>query len=290
MQQGVHPAEWQKDRSALEMGHGSVAGSTGMMGSMPAGSHGMIPQKDMSGGHQTHAHHQLTPQEIDDEVVGRMRQRGYAPLDLIQCPTHYLALFDLPGVFKDQITLCIDRGLLKMTVHRPENAANPHQKHRNNRQQQESGLNQQPNPQFQGQQQQGGGGFGKVTVEDDVDDDFDVGVVKGIERAYERDRQLHQRSQVQSSQIRDSGSMSSSGGVSGGQSAEMRKSPNVLPPGGQYLCKERPTGRIDRFIRLPHDIQETVSDAKLENGVLSVTIGRSAHHQRAGGMMGGSSR
>jgi HSP20 family molecular chaperone IbpA len=257
-----------------------------MMGSMPSGGHGMMPQKDMSGGHQTHAHHQLTQQEIDDEVVGRMRQRGYAPLDLIQCPTHYLALFDLPGVFKDQISLYIDRGLLKMTVKRPENAANPHQKHRN-LQQHESGLSQQPNPQFQGQQQ-GGSGFGKVTVEDDVDDDFDVGVVKGIERAYERDRQLHQRSQVQSSQIHDSGSMSSGGGS--GPSAEMRKSPNVLPQGGQYLCKERPTGRIDRFIRLPHDIQETVSDAKLENGVLSVTIGRLSHHQRSGGMMGGSSR
>jgi HSP20 family molecular chaperone IbpA len=283
--------DMQKDRSALEQQHGAVAGSTGMMGSMPSsGGGGMMQQKDMGMQKmgQPQQRNQLTPQEIDDDQIGRMRQKGYCPLDLIQEPTRYVALFDLPGVYRDQIALCIDRGMLKMTVHRPENAAYPHHKHHRQPQQQESGMTQQPNPQFQGQAQSGG--FGKVTVEDEQEDDFDVGVLKGIEHAYQRDMEKRQRAQLQTSQIHDnSGSTlaapkpgSGMGAGNAGPSAEMRKSPNILPPGGQYLCRERPHGRIDRFIRLPHDIEETLSDAKLENGVLSVSIGRRAHHQRGG--------
>lgn len=268
-EQGQQETTWQKAKSALGLGttqpqsenrgwqQKDQSGSEAVRG-QPSQSElatGAYQQKDRSAldhGAQPQIQGYQKGAEIEPHPL---HQKGHCAMDLIQEPTRYVALFDLPGVPKNQISLCIDRGVLKMIVRRTENQPHPHEA-----QQQPSGMAQHPHPEFQNlpQQTQQTGGFGKVTVGDESQQQLEARGPAAVPA-------IPSRVPTHEAQTR--------GPAAGLEKAPESHLPNH-PPKSFYLCRERPHGRIERFIRLPGDINEEQSDAKLENGVLSVSIGR----------------
>jgi len=233
-----------------------------------------------------------------------LHQKGHCAVDLIQEPNQYRCLFDLPGVEKHQVSLHLDRGVLKMIVRRTEDQiAEMHQgqqmeepvhrekqpeaatQNRNAPQHNQPQSSTQNQPQLPQQSQtqsssqtqtlpeanqpQGGSEYEKPTMPASSQQGVSEPAPRhpqstgtGANTAREMEnaaKQMETRTGQESEQP-----------ISQEKAAEAKAKQSK----GFYLVKERSHGRIERFVRLPWDIKEENIDAKLENGVLTVAIGR----------------